>query len=220
MKEQGARPNLQMDGACLELAGKIPAESSPVAGVEEIALIRQAQGGDRSAFDALVRQYDKDVLRLVLRVAGTADEASDLFQEAFLKVYRSLGHFRFESRFSTWLYRVVTNVCLDQLRRKKTRPEVQSPALEDGQTEYFHTVAEDRATLDPERALHSKEIAGRIEGALGRLTPRERMIFELRHYQGLKLRVIGQMCGTSEETAKNCLFRATQKLRVELGDLM
>jgi RNA polymerase sigma-70 factor, ECF subfamily len=209
-----------MDGACLELAGKIPAEGSPVAGAAEIALIRQAQAGDRSAFDALVRQYDQDVLRLVLRVAGTADEASDLFQEVFLKVYRSLGHFRFESRFSTWLYRVVTNVCLDQLRRKKTRREVQPPTPEDGQTEYFHTVADERATLDPERALHSKEIAGRIEGALARLTPRERMIFELRHYQGLKLRVIGEMCGTSEETAKNCLFRATQKLRTELGDLI
>ena len=209
-----------MDGACLELAGKIFAEGSPSAAAEESVLIRQAQGGDRSAFDALVRHYEQDVLRQVLRVAGTADEASDLFQEAFLKVYRSLGRFRFESRFSTWLYRVVTNVCLDHLRRKQTRREVQPPSAEDGQPEYFHTLPDERATLNPERALHAKEIASRIDGAVGRLTPRERMVFELRHYQGLKLRVIGQMCGTSEETAKNCLFRATQKLRLELGDLM
>jgi RNA polymerase sigma-70 factor, ECF subfamily len=158
-------------------------------------------------------------LRLVLRVAGSADEASDLFQEVFLKVYRSLSHFRFESRFSTWLYRVVTNVCLDYLRRKKTRREVQPPAPEEGQPEYFHTLADDRASLDPERALRSKEIATRLRGALNRLSPRERVVFELRHYQGLKLRAIGQMCGTSEETAKNCLFRATQKLRSELVDL-
>jgi RNA polymerase sigma-70 factor, ECF subfamily len=209
-----------MDGACLELAGKIPAEGSPEAGAEESALIRQAQAGDRSAFDALVRQYDQGVLRLVLRVAGSADEASDLFQEVFLKVYRSLSHFRFESRFSTWLYRVVTNVCLDYLRRKKTRREVQPPAPEEGKPEYFHTLADDRASLDPERALRSKEIATRLRGALNRLSPRERVVFELRHYQGLKLRAIGQMCGTSEETAKNCLFRATQKLRSELGDLI
>jgi RNA polymerase sigma-70 factor, ECF subfamily len=209
-----------MDGACLELAGKIPADGSPLAGAEEIALIRQAQAGDRSAFDALVRQYDQGVLRLVLRVAGSPDEASDLFQEVFLKVYRSLHHFRFESRFSTWLYRVVTNVCLDQLRRKKTRREVQPPETEDGQPEYFHSLADDRATLDPERSLRSKEIAVRLAGALNRLTPRERMVFELRHYEGLKLRTIGEMCGTSEETAKNCLFRATQKLRTELGDLI
>jgi RNA polymerase sigma-70 factor, ECF subfamily len=209
-----------MDGACLELAGKIPAEGSPGAGPEESVLIRQAQGGDRSAFDTLVRQYDQGVLRLVLRVAGSADEASDLFQEVFLKVYRSLSHFRFESRFSTWLYRVVTNVCLDHLRRKKTRREVQPPAPEEGQPEYFHTLADDRASLDPERTLRSKEIASRLRGALDRLSPRERVVFELRHYEGLKLRAIGQMCGTSEETAKNCLFRATQKLRSELGDLI
>jgi len=209
-----------MDGACLELAGKIPADGSPAAGAEEIALIRQAQAGDRSAFDALVRQYDQAVLRLVLRVAGTSDEASDLFQDVFLKVYRSLSHFRFESRFSTWLYRVVTNVCLDHLRRKQTRREVQPPAPEEGQPEYFHTLADDRPALDPERTLRAKEIASRLGDALGRLTARERMVFELRHYEGLKLKVIGQMCGTSEETAKNCLFRATQKLRTDLGDLV
>jgi RNA polymerase sigma-70 factor, ECF subfamily len=209
-----------MDGACLELAGKIPADSSPVAGAEETALVRQAQGGDRAAFDSLVRQYDQGVLRMVLRVAGSADEASDLFQEVFLKVYRSLSHFRFESRFSTWLYRVVTNVCLDHLRRKQTRREVQAPVVEEGQPEYFHTLADDRPSLDPERALRSQEISRRLQRAIGRLSPRERMVFELRHYEGLKLRVIGEMCGTSEETAKNCLFRATQKLRTELGDLI
>ena len=209
-----------MDGACLELAGKLSADGSPLAGAEETALIRQAQAGDRAAFDALVRQYDQAVLRMLMRVAGSPDEASDLFQEVFLKVYRSLGHFRFESRFSTWLYRVVTNVCLDQLRRKKTRREVQPPSSEEGQPEYFHTLPDERATLDPDRALRSKEIRARLTGALGKLSPRERMVFELRHFEGLRLRVIGQMCGTSEETAKNCLFRATQKLRGELGDLV
>lgn len=209
-----------MDGACLELAGKVAADGSPLAGAEETALIRQAQAGDRSAFDSIVRQYDQPVLRLVFRVAGGGDEASDLFQEVFLKVYRSLGHFRFESRFSTWLYRVATNVCLDHLRRKQTRREIQAPAAEEGQPEFFQTLADDSATVDPERALHSKEIARRLQGAMGRLSPRERMVFELRHYDGLKLRVIGEMCGTSEETAKNCLFRATQKLRTELGDLI
>jgi RNA polymerase sigma-70 factor, ECF subfamily len=208
-----------MDGACLELAGKIPADGSPLAGAEETALVRQAQGGDRAAFDSLVRQYDQGVLRLVLRVAGSADEASDLFQEVFLKVYRSLSHFRFESRFSTWLYRVATNVCLDHLRRKQTRREVQAPVVEEGQPEYFHSLPDGRPSLDPERALQSKEIARRLKGAMSRLSPRERMVFELRHYEGLKLRVIGEMCGTSEETAKNCLFRATQKLRTQLGDL-
>jgi RNA polymerase sigma-70 factor (ECF subfamily) len=209
-----------MDGACLELAGKIPAESSPVAGADESALIRRAQGGDRTAFEVLVRRYDREVLRLALKVVGSPDEAADLYQEAFLKVYRSLSRFRFESAFSTWLHRVVMNVCLDHLRRQKSRSEVQPPEGEGGQPEFFHTVADHRPGLNPEQALRAKEINRRIGSALERLSPRERMVFELKHYQGLRLRAIGDVCGTSEETAKNCLFRATQKLRLSLADLV
>jgi len=209
-----------MDGASLELAGKFPADSSPVAGADESALIRRAQGGDRTAFDVLVRRYDREVLRLALKVVGSPEEAADLYQEAFLKVYRSLSKFRFESTFSTWLYRVVMNVCLDHLRRQKSRSEVQPPEGEEGQPEFFHTVADDKPGLNPEQALRAKEINRRIGSALELLSPRERMVFELKHYQGLRLRAIGEVCGTSEETAKNCLFRATQKLRLSLADLV
>ena len=208
-----------MDG-CLTLAGNIPAEGAPLAGEDESALIRRAQRGDRAAFDALVRLYDQHVLRLVLKVVQSPDEARDLYQEAFLKLYRSLSRFRFESRFSTWLYRVVMNVCFDYLRRQKARDEVQAPEGKDNETDFFHTVADDQPGRDPERTLRSGEIRHRIENALTRLGPRERMVFELRHFQGLKLRDIGEMCGTTEETAKNSLFRATQKLRLELSDLV
>lgn len=206
-----------MDG-CLTLAGDIP--SSREEPGEEIALIRLAQQGDRTAFDALVRQYDQQVLRLILKIVPSPDQAPDLYQEAFLKVYRSLSRFRFESRFSTWLYRVVTNACLDYLRRQKSREEVQAPETPDGETDFLHTVPEKSPGRDPERAAHSGEIRQRIQKALGRLGPRERMVFELRHFQGMKLKAIGEMCGTTEETAKNSLFRATQKLRVELSDLV
>ena len=160
-----------------------------------------------------MRVYDQNVLRLTLQVVHSQEEARDLYQEAFLKVYRSIRYFRLEARFSTWLYRVVMNVCLDYLRRQNTRKEVQAPEGEDGQPEYFQTVPDERPVLDPERAVHSKEIGRRIQAALQRLNPRERMVFELKHYQGLKLRAIGELCKTSEQTVKNCLFRATQKLR-------
>ncbi len=208
-----------MDGIFLELADQIPGESSPLA-AEESALIRRAQAGDRGAFDVLVRRYDRDVLRLAMRTAHSQDEAADLYQEAFLKVYRSLARFRFESAFYTWLYRVVTNVCLDHLRERKRRAEVQAPQQENGEAEYFQSLPDDRPQLDPERALQAREIDRRIRDALDGLTPRERLVFELKHYQGLKLRVIGECCGTTEETAKNCLFRATQKMRLALGDLI
>jgi RNA polymerase sigma-70 factor, ECF subfamily len=209
-----------MDG-CLSIAGQIPAEpSQESAAGKEARLIHLAQRGDRAAFDELVRLYDQQVLRLVMKVVQSPDEARDLYQEVFLKVYRSLGRFRFEARFSTWLYRVVMNVCYDHLRRQKAREEVQGPATEEDEPEYFHTVADEKPAGDPERALHSGEIRRRIQKALARLGPRERMVFELRHFQGLKLRAIGELCGTSEETAKNSLFRATQKLRLELSDLV
>ena len=110
-----------MEGACVELAGKVPAQPVGRSEVEELTLIRRAQEGDRASFDVLVRLYDQQVLRLAVQVVHSPEEARDLYQEAFLKVYRSLHRFRLDARFSTWLYRVVMNVCLDHLRRQKVR---------------------------------------------------------------------------------------------------
>lgn len=208
-----------MDGACLELAGKALTSGQTEDEVER-SLIRRAQRGDRAAFDSLVRRYDQEVLRMALRIVQSAEEAQDLYQEAFLKVYRSIGRFRLESKFSTWLYRVVMNVCLDHLRRQKTRNEMQMPEGEDGQPDFLHNIPEERPVLNPERALQTQEIGARLQAAMGRLSPRERMVFELKHCQGMKLRAIGELCGTSEEAAKNSLFRALQKLRGELQDLV
>ena len=101
-----------MDGTCLEFAGKATPRSTAMNEVEELSLIRRAQEGDRSAFDALIRLYDQNVLRLALQVVGSPEEARDLYQEAFLKVYRSIRHFRSEAKFSTWLYRVVKGLTL------------------------------------------------------------------------------------------------------------
>ena len=207
-----------MDGICLELTGQLGTSQPGEAEVER-SLIRRAQRGDRAAFDALVRRYDQEVLRMALKIVRSPDEAQDLYQEVFLKVYRSIGQFRLESRFSTWLYRVVMNVCYDHLRRQKTRSEVQATQNEDGQPDFAQTLADDRPVLNPDRALTAQEISRRLETALTRLSPRERMVFELKHGQGLKLRAIGEICGTSEEAAKNSLFRALQKLRVDLRDL-
>jgi RNA polymerase sigma-70 factor (ECF subfamily) len=209
----------EMDGTCLEFAGNASPRSLAISEDEERLLIRRAQEGDRSAFEALVRLYDQNVLRMALQMVGSPEEARDLYQEAFLKVYRSIRQFRQESKFSTWLYRVVVNVCLDHLRRQKTRKEVLVPPTEEGEPEFLQTIADERPGLNPERATHSKEISRRIKTALEDLNPRERMVFELKHYQGLKLRAIGEICHTSEQTVKNCLFRATQKLRTELSDL-
>ncbi len=208
-----------MDGVCLELAGKA-VTSEQCEGEVERSLIRRAQRGDRAAFDTLVRRYDQEVLRMALRIVQSHEEAQDLYQEAFLRVYRSIGRFRLESKFSTWLYRVVMNVCLDHLRRQKSRGETQMPENEDGQPDYLQSIPEDRAALHPGRSYEAREIGDRLELAMTRLSPRERVVFELKHCQGMKLRDIGALCGTSEEAAKNSLFRALQKLRTDLRDLV
>ena len=135
--------------------------------------------------------YDRDVLRLALNLMKRPEDARDVYQEAFLKVYRNLHRFRFECSFYTWLYRIVTNVCLDHLRRRQARPEDQAPELnagvrEEGITDFFERQREHRPTLDPERSFIGKEIKNRIALAMERLSPRERIVFEMKHYQGLE----------------------------------
>jgi RNA polymerase sigma-70 factor (ECF subfamily) len=192
--------------------------------LDERSLVSEAQAGNRAAFEELVRRFDRDVLRLALNLMKRPEDARDVYQEAFLKVYRNLHRFRFECSFYTWLYRIVTNVCLDHLRRRQARPEDQAPEIhvnrqEEAPRDFFEIQREHRPTLDPERVLVGKEIRSRIVKAMERLSPRERVVFEMKHYQGLKLRAIGDALGTTEETVKNSLFRATRKLREELGEL-
>jgi len=183
------------------------------------ALIRAAQRGDEDAFAQLVRTYDQSVLRLAMNLLRSPEDARDVYQEAFLRVYRNLHSFRFDCSFHTWLYRIVTNICLDQLRKRKVRKEEPSVVeTSDGPVDRMESFEEDAAQADPERSMWNWELRQRIDSALQDLTPRERVVFELRHYQGLRLRNIGEMLGTTEEAAKNCLFRATQKMRSVLGD--
>jgi RNA polymerase sigma-70 factor (ECF subfamily) len=188
---------------------------------EDDDLIREAQKGDRGAFDTLVRRYDQSVLRLALHMLGNEQDAQDVHQEAFIKAYRHLGNFRFECSFYTWLYRIVTNLCLDQLRRRKSRREDPSTALDSSgdEMDLLSNITDDRAMANPARELDRKRMGETIQDALDKLTPRERTVFELKHYQGLKLRTIGEMLNTTEETAKNTLFRATRKLRLNLAEL-
>jgi RNA polymerase sigma-70 factor (ECF subfamily) len=130
-----------------------------------------------------------------------------------------LANFRFECSFYTWIYRIVTNLCLDHLRRRKSRREEQSVVVDSsgGEMDLLSNISDDRSMANPERELERKLLGDRIQEALSHLTPRERMVFELKHYQGLRLRTIGEMLNTTEETAKNTLFRATRKLRANLA---
>ena len=198
-------------------AGALGARLSP----QVDSLIRAAQHGDQEAFEQLVRAYDQSVLRLAMNLLRSPEDARDVYQEAFLRVYRNLHTFRFDCSFHTWLYRIVTNICLDQLRKRKVRKE--EPAVvdtADGPIDRMEHFEEEGVDANPERTMWNRQLKGKIESAIDDLTPRERMVFELRHYQGMRLRAIGDVLGTTEEAAKNCLFRATQKMRSVLGEFV
>src|SRR5690348_17906383 len=167
---------------------------SPLLAADDRRLIERAQAGDRSSFELLVQRYDRQVLRLALNVLGSTEDARDVYQEAFLKIYRNLPRFRFECAFYTWIYRIVTNICLDHLRRRRSHPEEQPPLLRapscdecrDG--DFFDHQQGNGTHSDPERELLGHEIGRQVEAALHALSPRERVVFEMRHYQGMKLR--------------------------------
>lgn len=207
-------------------SGAFASSARALAAPDDRLLIERAQGGDREAFEELVHRYDRDVLRIALNILHKPEDARDVYQEAFLKIYKNLHRFRFECSFYTWMYRIVTNVCLDSLRRRKSRPEDQSPEPAINRNgdapgaDFFDRQQNLAAESNPERRLMGLEIGVKISAALEHLTPRERMVFEMKHYQGLKLRAIGEALGTSEETVKNSLFRATRKLRERLEELL
>src|SRR3984885_15199517 len=154
---------------------------------DEHALVREAQAGDRLAFEELVRRYDREVLRLALNLVKRPEDARDIYQEGFLRVYRNLHRFRFECSFYTWVYRIVTNVALDHLRRKNSRREDQAPVPDEatgGTRDFFDRQPEIRASANPEKQLLGSELGQHIDEAMKRLSPRERMVFEMKHHQG------------------------------------
>ena len=138
--------------------------------MDEPELIRAAQRGDQRAFEQLVRLYDQNVLRLAMNLLRSPEDANDIYQEAFLRVYKNLHTFRFDCSFHTWLYRIVTNLCLDALRKRKVRREEDAVVeTSEGFVDRMDTVEEERAHSDPQRQLMSQQLNARIQEVLGGL---------------------------------------------------
>jgi RNA polymerase sigma-70 factor, ECF subfamily len=189
--------------------------------IDDTLLIREAQMGNSAAFEELVRHYDRAVLRLAVHLTGSQEDGQDIYQEAFLRAYINLGSFRFECSFYTWIYRIVTNLCLDHLRKRSSRGRDLTATISfDGEEEQvLDRLPDQRAGTSPERSMMSRELRSFIRGAMERLSPRERAVFELKHYHGLRLRTVAGILNTSEGTIKNTLFRATHKLRTQLAEV-
>jgi RNA polymerase sigma-70 factor (ECF subfamily) len=183
------------------------------------SLIREAQVGNHAAFSQLVRFHGEGVLGLAFRITGSHNDAQDIYQDVFLKVYKKIDRFRFECSFSTWITRIVTNSCIDHLRKSRNRRETSSTILNIAgeEIDLFNQISDYRLTHNPERELLRNELGASIICALTRLTPRERIVFDLRHCHGMKLRAVSEILNTSEESVKTCLFRAKRKLRLSLS---
>ena len=204
------------------VAGNVGVTTSSV-GVDDTVLVRRAQQGDTGAFEELIRNYDGRILRLAMHLTNSTEDAQDIYQETFLRAYRNIERFRFECSFYTWIYRIVTNLCCDYLRHKQFRSRFAYSERSSGEDEREDTVLErasdQRAGASPERAALNGELRKQILWALNKLSVSERQVFELRHYEGLKLQTVASILNTTENTVKTMLFRATQKLRLRLADM-
>lgn len=180
----------------------------------EDELVRRAQNGDLDAFEALLRAHEKSVYNLALRMTGSPEDAEDMAQEAFLKVWRALPDFRWECKFSVWLYRVVSNVCLDWLRRQSKRQTVSLNVEDEDGEENERELPDER--LSPERLLEQKLTREAVQKALSALPEEQRQILLLREIRGLSYEEIGQALSLEPGTVKSRLFRARKKLAARL----
>jgi RNA polymerase sigma-70 factor (ECF subfamily) len=177
---------------------------------DEQVLIHRAQGGEMEAFRRLVERSRARVYRLAYDLTGNRHDAEDLTQEIYLKAYRSLNQFRGEALWSTWLHRIAVNAYLDNRRTARTMEVLDEAA--DGSLDHHGALAP-----GPERMAESAMIQENIQRALNSLTPQERSVFVLRHYNDLPLRDIAAAMNIREGTVKTYLFRAVRRLQRELS---
>lgn len=178
-------------------------------------LITLAQRGDMAAFEQLVFAYDKQVLSIASRYVHSADDAKDIYQEVFLRVYRGLNRFRFKSEFGTWLHRITVNVCLTHRARNKRNRHVS--IHDDGRTDYVSVDLESDGVADQHTI--DAEINRCVQQAMEELPAKQRLAFMLRHFEGYKLKEIAGIMRCTEGTVKRYLFLATQRMREQLKEV-
>ena len=178
----------------------------------ESELVRAARSGDQSAFEALVKANQAMAYQLAYRMTGNPEDAADLTQEAFLNAWRGLSAFDGRSSFSTWLYRLTSNACIDFLRREKRRISL-SMTLEDEEDEEGRQADLPDQRFSPQRELEKKEAAEALRRGLAALTPEYREILTLRELEGYSYQELSRELGLEEGTVKSRLARARLALR-------
>jgi RNA polymerase sigma-70 factor (ECF subfamily) len=189
---------------------------------DEDELVRRARENDPGAVDQLIRRYQKKVYSIAYQMSGSdPEDARDCAQEALIQVFRNLARFEGRSRFSTWLYRVVVNTCLDARRRRRRwlqmiftrRPEKQDAV--DGDPILDNLPAPEDGT-DPVSSVSGEELKRDVTDAMRRLSEKQRTVFQLKVFQEMSIPEIAAATGMAEGTVKSHLFRATQSVRDQL----
>lgn len=183
--------------------------------MEESAIVKRAKAGDEHAFEQLVLRYEKKVYNLAYRYMGNEFDALDISQETFLRVYRFLPQFNEESLFSTWLFRIATNVCKDSLRKKSTQSEI-SLVISGDEDDYLMDLPD--LKYSPENKLEQGEMRREIADCLKSISPDHREILIMRDIMGLPYEDIAQTLKTNEGTVKSRISRAREKMRTLLAE--
>lgn len=180
-------------------------------------LIGRVQKGDPEAFRTLVELFQEEIFQFTFHLTGSWDDADELSQQVFIKVFRKIGQFRGDANFKSWLYRIATNVHIDHCRSQKVRQSLfAAPGPADSQVAVTAILSTTRE-YDPEERMMSSQINRDIQKALNALSAKQRVVFVMRHYQNLPLQDIAHLLGISLGSVKSHLFRAVRNLQKALA---
>lgn len=180
----------------------------------DLTLIERTLAGDGTAFDALVKRYQRTIYRVAYAILRNDSEADIATQDAFVQAYVHLARFEGRAEFETWLTRIAINRCRDAMRRRSWIPLHHAEDGGDGAVDPVD------GRPDAEREYMSKQLERAIEGAVGSLSAQQKVIFRLRHHENLSLEEIAGMLGLRAATVRVHLFRAIHKIRQQLTDWM
>jgi RNA polymerase sigma-70 factor, ECF subfamily len=184
-------------------------------------LIISIIAGDKSAFEVLLRRYDEKVLSIAYGYVGSEEDAKDIYQEVFLKVYKNLSRFEFRSEFSTWLYRITVNTCLSYKSKNKNShlTSLDTDNITENGNRYSlkETISSESHT---DTAIMSSELKQKIREAVEKLPPKQKMIFTLRYFHEHKIKEIAEIMKCSEGTVKKLLSVAIGKMRENIKNYL
>jgi len=186
--------------------------------LSDTELVLKAQDGNISAFEELVYRYDKHVLSIAMKYTGNNDDAKDIYQEVFIRSFKSIKKFRFQSEFSTWIFRITTNACLTYKSRESKRTKISLSHYDDEEQDSLIMNLKADEKDHPDKAVLNSEAGRKIEYAVQKLPPKQKLCFTLKMLEGYKIKEIAAMLDCKEGTVKKYMFDAVRHIRESLKE--